>query len=166
MILLVEDDPKDVTLAEFALKRILPGIQINVVSDGLTAVSYLAGDGPYTDRSKYPMPDVVLLDLQLPLLHGFEVVRWIRKQEKLKSLPVIALTGSKREEDTRMAVDAGATTCMLKSQGFRLLAEKVVEIAAPSQPIPKAEILAPQVAETAVPFQPENTSPCSRSDAA
>src|ERR1041385_5320211 len=77
-ILLVEDDAKDVTLAEFALKRILPGIQINIVTDGLKAVNYLAGDWPYADRSKYPMPDVVLLDLQLPLLHGFDVVRWIR----------------------------------------------------------------------------------------
>jgi len=110
-----------------------------VVSDGLQAVKYLTGELPYADRAKYPFPDVVLLDLQLPLMDGFEVLNWIRRQPDLKFLPVIALTGSMRNEDTSLACKAGANLCVLKSQGFRLLAEKVVEVAGEIEPVNHSE---------------------------
>ena len=105
-ILLVEDEPNDAVLAQIALQRIIPGVSLPVVSDGIQAVEYLKGTGPYADRSLYPFPDVVLLDLKLPLLDGFEVLRWIRQQPELKFLPVIGLTGSLRNEDTKLACEA------------------------------------------------------------
>jgi len=131
----VEDDPQDTLLADFALQKILPGVALSVVSDGIQAVKYLSGELPYADREKYPFPDVVLLDLQLPLMDGFDVLRWIRRQPDLKLLPVIAMTGSMRKEDTILAFKAGANHCVLKSQGFRLLAEKVVEVAGEIQSV-------------------------------
>jgi len=139
IILLVEDDSKDALLAEFALQKILPGVVLCVVSDGIQAVKYLSGELPYADRAKYPFPDVVLLDLKLPHMDGFEVLRWIRRQPSLKVLPVIAMTGSKRKEDSSRACNAGANLCVLKSQGFRLLAEKVVEVAGELEPVNHTE---------------------------
>ena len=127
-ILLVEDEPNDAILAQIALQKIMPGVSPPVVSDGIQAVEYLKGSGPYADRSAYPFPDVVLLDLNLPLLDGFEVLRWIRQQPELKLLPVIGLTGSLRNEDTKLACEAGANACVLKSQGFRRLAELVMQV--------------------------------------
>jgi len=105
-ILLVEDEPNDAVLVQIALQKIIPGVALPVVSDGIQAVEYLKGSGPYADRSAYPFPDVVLLDLNLPLLDGFEVLRWIRQQPELKLLPVIGLTGSLRNEDTKLACEA------------------------------------------------------------
>ena len=127
-ILLVEDEPNDAVLVQIALQKIMPGVSLPVVSDGVQAVEYLKGTGPYADRSLYPFPDVVLLDLNLPLLDGFEVLRWIRQQPELKLLPVIGLTGSLRNEDTKLACEAGANLCVLKSQGFRRLAELVMQV--------------------------------------
>jgi CheY-like chemotaxis protein len=138
-ILLVEDDPKDAQLADFALQKILPGVMLSFVSDGIQAVRYLSGELPYADREKYPFPDVVLLDLQLPLMDGFDVLRWIRRQPDLKLLPVIAMTGSIRKEDSSLACKSGANLCVLKSQGFRLLAEKVVEVAGEIKPVNHSE---------------------------
>ena len=69
-ILLVEDDLDDLLLVQLALQKTLSGVPLAVVSDGVQAVEYLKGAGPYADRSIYPFPDIVLLDLKLPLLDG------------------------------------------------------------------------------------------------
>src|SRR5689334_16013945 len=129
-ILLVEDDPDDALLVHLALQKILPGVSLPLVSDGGQAIEYLKGSGGYSDRSAYPFPDVVLLDLKLPIINGFEVLRWIRQQPELKLLPIIGLTGSIREGDVLMAREAGANACVLKSQGFQRLAELLMEVSA------------------------------------
>ena len=138
-ILLVEDEPNDAVLVQIALQKIIPGVSLPVVSDGIQAVEYLKGSGPYADRSAYPFPDVVLLDLNLPLMDGFDVLRWIRQQPELKLLPVIGLTGSLRNEDTKLACEAGANVCVLKSQGFRRLAELVIQVGGASLTSPNIE---------------------------
>ena len=127
-ILLVEDDLDDLLLVQLALQKTLSGVPLAVVSDGVQAVEYLKGAGPYADRSVYPFPDMVLLDLRLPLMDGFEVLRWIRQQPELKLLPVIAVTGSLRNEDANLACDAGANVCVFKSEGFKGLAETVLQV--------------------------------------
>ena len=139
IILLVEDEPNDAVLVQIALQKIIPGVSLPVVSDGIQAVEYLKGSWPYEDRSAYPFPDVVLLDLNLPLLDGFEVLRWIRLQPELKFLPVIGLTGSLRNEDTKLACEAGANVCVLKSQGFRRLAELVMQVGGANLTSPNIE---------------------------
>jgi len=124
----VEDDLDDLLLVQLALQKTLSGVPLAVVSDGVQAVEYLKGAGPYADRSVYPFPDIVLLDLKLPLMNGFEVIRWIRQQPELKLLPVIAVTGSLRNEDAKLACDAGANVCVFKSEGFKGLAEMVLQV--------------------------------------
>jgi CheY-like chemotaxis protein len=127
-ILLAEDDRNDALLVSLAFQKILPGASLEVVSDGFQTLEYLKGSALYSDRSIYPFPDVLLLDLNLPLVDGFEVLRWIRQKPEFNMLPIIALTGSSRAEDTKLASALGANKCMLKSQGFRLLAETVLQI--------------------------------------
>ena len=127
-ILLVEDESNDALLAQLALHKILPEVILKVVTDGLQAVEYLRGSGAYQDRMTYPFPDLVLLDLKLPIMDGVEVLQWIRHQPDFKLLPVIALTGSTRTTETDRAFEAGANFCVLKSQGFRRLAELVMQL--------------------------------------
>src|SRR5262245_29283602 len=113
-ILLAEDDQNDAVLVDLALQKIMRGVSLQLVSDGIKAIEYLKRSGLYSDRSTYPFPYVLLLDLKLPLMDGSEVLRWIRQQPELKLLPVIALTGSLREQDTRLACSVGANMCVLK----------------------------------------------------
>ena len=122
-ILLVEDDPNDAVLVRKAVQTTLAGIPVAVVSDGQEAVNYLKGEGPYANRALYPFPDIVLLDLKMPLMDGFEVLRWIRKQPRLKRLPVVVLTGSVQERDARLAYEVGANSYVIKPTGFSQLSD-------------------------------------------
>lgn len=122
-ILLVEDDANDALLVRKAAQKTLAGIPILVVGNGQEAVQYLQGEGIYADRSKYPFPDIVLLDLKMPVMNGFEVLRWVRSQPKLRRLPVIILTGSVHEGDTKTAYEEGANSYLIKPGNFNELVE-------------------------------------------
>jgi len=122
-ILLVEDDPNDVLLVRKAAQNTLAGIPISVAPNGEEAVNYLSGAGAYADRAKYPFPDIVLLDLKMPVMNGFEVLRWVRSQPSLKRLPVIIFTGSVHESDTKTAYEEGANSYLIKPGNFNDLVE-------------------------------------------
>ncbi len=107
-ILLVEDDPDDITLTEHAISRSRLANPLRVVRDGEEAINYLAGRGAYRDREKYPLPFLVLLDLHMPKINGFEVLRWIRSRPDLAHLRVAVLTSSKEERDYALALQLGA----------------------------------------------------------
>ena len=116
-ILLVEDDPDDVALIEMALgsKTSLPLIR---VEDGEQAMRYLSAKPPYEDRTLFPLPRLVLLDLKMPKRNGFDVLAWIQAQPTLAQLAVIVLTGSVREEDRKRAEELGAWEFQVKPVGF------------------------------------------------
>ena len=124
-ILLAEDDPNDALLMRKAVQKTLSRIPLVVVNNGQEAVHYLNGDGPYADRTLHPFPDLVLLDLKMPLMNGFEVLRWVRQQPRLKRLPVIVLSGSVLESDVRLAYEAGANSYLAKPADFNHLLETV-----------------------------------------
>lgn len=84
------------------------------VKNGEEAIRYLRGEGPYADRATHPLPELVLLDLRLPGMHGFEVLRWIRQQPKLAKLPVVVVTGMETASDARRAQELGASAFMTK----------------------------------------------------
>jgi len=113
-ILLVEDNPDDALLVSKAAQATLAGIPVSIVTNGAEAIRYLQGDGPYAERALHPFPDIILLDLNLPLMNGFEVLHWIRSQAGLKRLPVIVLSGSLLPEDTQRAYEAGANSYLVK----------------------------------------------------
>lgn len=107
-ILVAENDEDDVLLMQeaFASAEILNPVQI--VKNGEEAIEYLSGAGEFSDRAKYPLPGLVLLDLQMPRKNGFEVLQWMRTQPVFKVLPVVVLTGLKDTLQIRRAYEMGA----------------------------------------------------------
>lgn len=113
-VLYVEDEPDDVLFMHVAFRRAGVPSPLHCVGDGQQAVNYLRGDAPYGDRARSPFPTVVLLDLNLPLLSGFEVLHWIRHEAGFRELPVVVFSSSGRAEDRRRAVQLNATDYFLK----------------------------------------------------
>lgn len=120
-MLLVEDNDDDVFLMRRALKSAGISNPIFVAESGQQAVDYLSGAGVYHDRSKYPMPVVVFLDLKLPLISGHEVLAWIRSQRQLESLLVVVLTSSNEPSDVRRSYSLGANSYLMKPLNARQL---------------------------------------------
>ena len=114
VILLVEDWEPDVALVKRAFESAQIGNPLYVVRDGEEAISYLAGLGKFADRSKYPFPDLLLLDLKLPKMDGFEVLKWIRAQPGGKRLLVIVLTSSQDVYHVNKAYQLGANSFLVK----------------------------------------------------
>jgi len=124
-ILLVEDNSDDATLVCTAVQRTFAGIRVFVVCDGSEAISYLTSEGLYKDRNAYPFPDLILLDLKMPQVNGFEVLRWVRSQPTMKGLPVVVLTGSVLASDNTLAYESGANSYLLKPSSFEGLLKTV-----------------------------------------
>ena len=103
-ILLVEDDPDDVLLIQRAVRKAKIANPLQVVGNGDDAVAYLAGEGPYGDRERYPLPVLMLLDLKLPRRSGLEVLAWLRRQPgDVRRLRVVILTSSRESSDVNTA---------------------------------------------------------------
>ena len=123
-ILLVEDSGEDVLLLKRAFHQARITNPLNVVKDGEEAIRYLSGDGAYADRSRYSLPFLVLLDLRLPRLSGFEVLEWIRDQAQFAELTVLVLTASDYVRDASKARMLGANSYLVKPGSF----EEIVEL--------------------------------------
>ena len=108
-VLYVEDEESDRLFMEMAFERAGLEGRLRAVGNGGEALDYLAGRGAYANRGRYPLPRVVLLDLNLPLVSGFEVLKWVRSRPELASLPVVVFSSSLREEDKVRARELGAT---------------------------------------------------------
>ncbi|MBD2534837.1 response regulator [Nostoc flagelliforme FACHB-838] len=126
-ILLVEDNPKDILLIQRAFRKAGIINPLQVVNDGDAAVLYLSGEEPYSERSHYPLPVLVLLDLKLPRRSGAEVLMWLRQQPILKRMPVVVLTSSREYADVNHLYDLGVNAYMVKPVAFNNLVE-IVEI--------------------------------------
>ena len=117
-ILLVEDSRMDVELTLDAFREARLANTISVASNGQAALDYLFGRGPYADRTIYPLPNLILLDLKLPGIDGHMVLREIKGTPELKRLPVIILTSSKEEGDRALSYDNGANSYLVKPVSF------------------------------------------------
>jgi CheY-like chemotaxis protein len=120
-ILLAEDDPNDVMLIQRAFLKAGLGDRLQVVRDGDQAITYLSGLEKYVDRSLYPFPFLLLLDLKMPGVDGFEVLEWIRKDPALKRLLVVVLTSSNLQSDVDRAYDLGANSYLVKPVEFEAM---------------------------------------------
>jgi CheY-like chemotaxis protein len=126
-ILLVEDNTNDVELTLAALSSINLANSVDVVSDGVEALEYLNFRGKYAQRPKiYPV--VVVLDLKLPRVNGFEVLKEIRKDPELRRLPVVILTSSKEESDIIAGYDLGVNAYVVKPVDFKAFALAIKEL--------------------------------------
>jgi two-component system response regulator len=117
-ILLVEDDPDDRELTRRALKKNNLCNQLVVTHDGEQTLDYLFGTGAYEGRDTSVMPQVILLDLGLPKMSGFEVLERIRSDERTSRLPVVILTSSAEEQACVESYSRGANSCVRKPVDF------------------------------------------------
>ncbi len=122
LILIVEDDENDVTFVKMAMKKAGVTNPVQIVTDGQQALDYFQGTEKYADRSEFPLPYLVLLDLKLPFVMGLDVLAWIREQPQLKSTIVIVLTSSRHTEDIGMAYQLGANAYLVKPAHLDALA--------------------------------------------
>jgi CheY-like chemotaxis protein len=135
-VLIVEDDENDALLVKRAFERAGLANEVQVLTSGCLAIAYLNGDPPYEDLGKYPAPALVLLDLKLPGMDGFEVLKWIRRQPPLESLPVVVLTGADELNMVSQAHELGATAFLVKPLDFWNAAELM-------RSLQRAAVLAP-----------------------
>jgi len=127
-ILLVEDSRMDVELTLDAFREVRLINTIHVAWNGQEALDYMFGRGQYVDRQKFPLPDLILLDLKLPGIDGHEVLRQIKSTPKIKRTPVIILTSSKDEGDRALSYDIGANSYLVKPISFEGFLEVVKQI--------------------------------------
>jgi len=118
LILLVEDREDDVLLLRRSFQKAGISNPIQVARNGEEAVSYLGGTGKYSNRAEFPLPDLILLDLKMPKVDGFEVLRWIRTQPELSGMRVVVLSSSESIRDVNLAYALGANSFLVKPADF------------------------------------------------
>lgn len=102
-VLLAEDSTNDVLLLQRAFRKAGSTARLHPVADGLLALAYLRGEDAYADRTLHPFPDLLLLDLNMPRMNGFEVLAAVRNDPALRRLPVYVLTASNLPSDVERA---------------------------------------------------------------
>lgn len=122
-LLLIEDNPSDEKLTRRAFAKSGLGFDIAVVRDGAEALEYLFGTARYLELAGGPVPDLVLLDLKLPRVDGFEVLRRVRREERTRLMPVVILTASREDQDVRQSYELGANAYVRKPVDFLEFAE-------------------------------------------
>jgi CheY-like chemotaxis protein len=113
-LLYAEDEEDDVYLMTRAFEKVGVPNPLAVVRDGQEVVNYLTGKGKYSNREEFPMPCLLLLDLNLPQRSGLEVLKWIRAEPSISTLPVIVLTSSLQDADIHRAYLQGANAYLVK----------------------------------------------------
>jgi CheY-like chemotaxis protein len=113
-VLLVEDNADDVFIMQRAWQKAAVQNPLRVVSDGKQAVDYLSGNGEFSDRRQHPIPCLILLDIKLPHMTGFEVVAWLRKYEPCCTIPAVFLTSSNADLDIHQAYKLGGNAYLVK----------------------------------------------------
>jgi CheY-like chemotaxis protein len=113
-ILLAEDDQNDILLLQRAFERAEIQNPLFVARDGEEAINYLSGSAHFSNRIEYPLPSLALFDLKMPKVSGFEVLKWLRSQPPLSSLPVVVFSSSNDPHDIEEAYRLGANAFVVK----------------------------------------------------
>jgi CheY-like chemotaxis protein len=117
-ILYAEDDPNDLMIFQMRFNRATLPHSLYKVEDGQSAIDWLAGAGKFADREKFPLPDVLILDLKMPKKSGFDVLTWVRSKPEFEPVRVIILSSSDDPTDVKRAYHLGATSYFVKSVSF------------------------------------------------
>ncbi len=124
-ILLVEDNYEHLRLTKYILtSEKVPGT-LHVVRDGQEALDYLYRRNRFAEADRFPRPDLIMLDLNMPRIDGKEVLKTIKEDSNLKDIPVIVVSSSDREEDMQYASQNGAAAYISKSSGFENLKQSL-----------------------------------------
>jgi CheY-like chemotaxis protein len=114
VLLLVEDSHFDIELLQHAFRKAGLIQPLQVVRDGVDAMSYLLGVGEFSDRHKHPLPHILLMDLNMPRFNGLEFLTWLRNQPEFQHLMVVVLSGTIRQKDIDLAYQMGAKSYLVK----------------------------------------------------
>lgn len=126
-ILLAEDNPNDVELTVSALSKLNLVNEVTVVNDGVEVMDYLRYEGKYKQRKKVN-PAVLLLDIKMPRMDGIDVLRAIRNDPALKSLPIVMLTSSREEPDLKICYELGVNAYVVKPVDFKEFMEVIKQL--------------------------------------
>jgi CheY-like chemotaxis protein len=113
-ILVADDSAEDAFILKRAFERAGLPVPIMFVKDGQELIDYLSGNDGYADRMNHPMPRLLLLDLKMPKMDGFDVLRWLQQQPALRRLVVTVLSSSDESKDVNLAYDLGANSYVVK----------------------------------------------------
>ncbi len=127
-ILLVEDNPSDIEITKEAFAQGKIKNNLYCVEDGQEALDFLYHKNKYSDTSKAPKPDLILLDLNMPKISGIEILEKIKKDKDLLSIPVIILTTSDRDKDVCVSYKLGANSFITKPVEFARFIEVITGI--------------------------------------
>jgi CheY-like chemotaxis protein len=132
VMLVAEDDDGDFFILQRALLKAPFVHPVLRVTNGQEAIDYLAGTTPYSDRLAYPLPSLFLLDLKMPLKHGFDVLRWLRTESPItiRLLPTLILSSSGRREDVELGYQLGANAFLTKPTTVEAMVEMMRSIEA------------------------------------
>lgn len=128
VILYADDDEDDQMLTQEAFEESNLGVALHFASDGLQLLDYLYNRPPFEDSAQNPRPDLILLDLNMPRMDGREVLAIMKKDVKLRSIPVIVFTTSRAEFDILRSYDLGVNCFITKPVNFTKLVEVVQQI--------------------------------------
>ena len=127
-ILLIEDNPDDVALAVGSLKKGKISNNVHILKDGAEALDFIFAQGSSAERSECEQPQLILLDLNLPKVHGLEVLRKLKGDERTKSIPVIIMTSAEEERGVMQSYKLGAEGCLMKPFEFSKFIEAISEL--------------------------------------
>jgi len=109
-----EDDPTDAYFFQRAFKRAGLPVVLHFVRDGQEVIDYLQGEGQFADRTLHPLPQLLLLDLKMPRLDGFDVLEWVRRQPRFVRVQVVIFSSSDEAKDINRAYGLGANWYIVK----------------------------------------------------
>ena len=127
-LLVIEDAREHAILVRVAARRALPGLDVRVAGDGREGIAYLAGTPPFQDRRSHPHPSLVILDLIMPEVDGFQVLEWMRGEHGPEATPVVVLTSSPDPEAEGRSLSLGASAFYRKPETLDRLGEIVKSI--------------------------------------
>jgi CheY-like chemotaxis protein len=127
-ILVAEDEDADVLFLQHVFKTLQIPNRLIAVKDGDEVLQYLQGKKPFANRAEYPLPVLLLLDLKMQRMTGFDVLEWLQQHPKLKTFPIVVLTSSDQESDRKRALQLGASEYCVKPGGIQKLTELVQQI--------------------------------------
>jgi CheY-like chemotaxis protein len=114
----VDDSADDLFLFQKACAQAAVSFQLELLENGKQALKYLEGAGYYLDRTRFPIPHFILLDLKMPLPDGFSILRWIRDRHELNGITLCIFTSSFQYEDIQKAYEQGANCFLTKPPAF------------------------------------------------
>jgi CheY-like chemotaxis protein len=128
LIMLVEDSEDERAMLRFAFGKAGVRNPVREFHNGDEAIEYLSGEGEYADRERYPLPCLIITDLKMPGVDGFELLDWLRKHPEFDPVPKLVLSNSLIESDARRARELGACEFFVKPGQFDQLIRTVAEM--------------------------------------